>query len=724
MAAGACLTFYYFDTTSGGTPPAAPNKVSILVRVENLLSASNVIVYQNLAAEPSNGASYSFCATATGIVGGSPRAGTYRLLANLVKDDAVGDIGEYNINTDGDATVGSIVSSDQGALRGQAVISSIARSAYPSGSTFAYGASSDESVTITTTLTQPNGDVGVETAFNSVLDSATLLVGQAGTTTDLDATTLAQAFVIDSTFPAANSPYVGGFTIAGNSVLTGLKWTVLASSGHGATVVRVSDTFAYDSVTFNIDPGVKWDRLGMSSYADADNMLRTRITSSGGALATVFNRAETVYWEGYLVNARSALLSRAMTVAVEDSVPTTCQSLGSITPVAMKYSGTYAISTGATCLASNDAAGLPRFFKATNTDQSKTSLASFYVSTLYYVDYHPQKTSTLIMDDFPTQNAAEASTFVISADTMYIWCHVRGVRLDTNIDTGVNDVIMKETETDDVTVIDTFTIGTGSDGWTTASDTVNPAAPSRTIHGHCSVSFNGNTGSTIQSIGWSSAFTGNLICRFSTDEAGVTVGEPIRGFVSVERDGVPIAPDEVPTFQIDYADNTTNPATWANAIPVVNMTNVVDDTQTVNGALYYVDWTPVHRGINSILIKCTLVGTTIYADKFIRVLEDSMTQFESLTGFTGTEFLAVAALAVVGVILWSRSTDMGIRGFGAVLCMVGGLIFILMALAVGVGGLWLGAIGFGIILFTVGGYLLVRMFIDAFDEGKLARGEA
>lgn len=722
MAAGASITFYYFDTTAGVVPPAAPNAVTIAVRFDN--AGTDVRVFQNAGAEPINGALYTFYATSDGTATGSPRAGTYEIFGRFIKSDGTA-ANNYNVATTGNNPVGSIINFDRGALRGQILLSSIARSAYPAGSTFAYGAAGDESVTVTATHTQPNGDAGVETAFTSVLDNAGLTVGQAGTTTDLDSTSLAQAFVVDNTFPAANSPYVAGFTVAGNSVLTGMKFTVLASTGHGSCVTRVSDTFAYCSTPFNVNSDIKFDSDGLGSYATADEVTVPRLTTCSGAVVQVFNKGETVCNSWYLFNARSELLSRAMTFAREDSVPTTCNSLGSLSPTANKYSSTTLISTGTTCLSAYDLVGAPRYLRVTNTDQNHRSNSLYGVSTFYYVDYHPQRTSTLVQDDWPTQNSAEHSSYVISADVMNVWCHVRGVRLDVNINTGANDVVVKETETDDITVIDSFTIGTGADGWTTTADTVNPVPPARSIHGHCTVTFNGNTGTTVQTVGWSSAFTGDLNCRLAVDDWNVTVGMASRIFLLTAQGGEDVTPDEVPHLTINYADNSTDPPTFPVLLSHSFMLNVVDDTATVNGALYYIDWTPTVASHVNIETHCQIAGSPLYQDKVISVRPAAiMTAFENLTGLSGSEFAAIMALAIVGVVLWHRSTDTGVRVFAAFLPMIGGLLIILITLEEGPGTLWSGSLGVGAILCLVGIYLLVRLFLDDLEERRAARGEA
>jgi hypothetical protein len=93
--------------------------------------------------------------------------------------------------------------------------------------------------------------------------------------------------------------------------------------------------------------------------------------------------------------------------------------------------------------------------------------------------------------------------------------------------------------------------------------------------------------------------------------------------------------------------------------------------------------------------------------------------FEILTGFTATEFTALLGLAIVGVILWSRSTDYAVRAFGAALPIIAGAIVILVSLAAGLGTLWAGAVGLGAILIVIGAYLQVRMGWDALTGGPV-----
>jgi len=704
---GSCITLYYFDTTTGAVPPLAPNKVTLRLAFDNQALPGGLIhTYLNAGAEPANGSTTSVCATSDGTATGAARSGTYRLLVQAVQDASIAPQ-NYNIDSDGGATVGTNVGFDKGAFRGQTLVSSITRSAYPSGSTFAYGASSDESVTVTSTFTQPVADGNVETVRNFVLDNAGLTIGQSGATVDTDSTSLAQAFVADSTFPAANSPYVPGMNLIGNSALTGLTWTTYAATGHGSGIVRLSDTAVYDSAPFNINPEIKFDKDGSGSFAGADDLTEPRVGSCGGAVVTVFNKGETVCNSWYMMNARGELLSRAMTFAREDSTGATCNSFGSITPTSNKYTTTSTLSTGTTCNSANDLVGLPRYVRATNTDQNHRSGANYGVSTYLYVDYHPQKTSTLVQDDWPTQDSAEASTFVISADQMFIWCHVRGVRLDVNIDTGVNDVIVKETETDDTTVIDTFTIGTGSNGWTTSSDLVNPVPPSRSIHGHCDVTFNGNTGSVTQSVGWSSAFTGDLNCRLTDADYWPEVGNTTRLYIMVNQEGEPAVPDEAPHISIYYVDDSAYPPVWTPDVVHDEVRNVLDNTTTVNGSLYYYDWTPSVSGLISLETHCQLNGSPLYQDKTLSVLPMSLD-----IDITGTSFGGMGIDGFLFAVAWFFALVYFLthaKAFAAIACSVG----IFVSIFLGGFGQWT--------QLTAAFFLAIAIWIEAIGKDKLYR---
>lgn len=498
-----CLTVYYFDTTTGVLPPATPTAVTLRFRVDDTATA----IYSPLsgAVEPANGSSYTFCATSTGQAGGSDRAGTVMAYLNVIKTGGNGLPGNtnYNIDTMGGASVGAICSAtcyDRGMIRGKMLVSDVSRSAYPADSTFAYGTAADEQVTITGSFTTPFGENNVETIRTFLTDSSTLTVGEVGATVDVDSGSLAQAYTVDSTYPYANNPWVGGMDIRGNSAVTGLRWSVLSATGHGTNIVRSSDTAAYKSTTMNIDPTIAFDKDGSGT---PDELVVVKLGTSSGPLTSVFNKGETIYAEFYALNARGEKLTRTMTLAREDATPTTCFS-GSITPSgAGLFSGTATLGTGSTCLAANTDTGSDRYFRLTNTDQNHRSNVIFDVSSKHNPDAHIQLAPTLNPDDYPTQDANEDFLYEIRAvagvdasDRIYGFCKVENVRHE-DVDTSGSTVARSFTDPDTVVRL-TGTTDTGSDGWTGVQSLLATTPLGATWTYTCTSSFNGNSGSDVE----------------------------------------------------------------------------------------------------------------------------------------------------------------------------------------------------------------------------------
>lgn len=510
MDAGACVTLYYFDTANGVTAPAVPNKVSLTVRQPSELDQK---VLLSNAAEPANGASFTFCATTTGSAGGANRAGTWQIFLTVIKDNGAGGIGNYNINSQGTASVGAVSTFDKGALRSLQHVSSIARSAYPSGSTFAFGPAGNEQVTVTATFDPPNNDKGTSTAETSNTGFVTYNGGAGGpqgaggaaSDETIGQTTLAQSATVDNTnTPFANSPYVPYYQVDSNAALTGLPWTGIPTTGNGATVVRFAATFAYDSTTFNVDPRIVFDSDGVGTFATADDMGLEKLTSSSGTITSLFNRGEVLYAEFYIFNARGEQLTRAMTIDTLDASNTVCVAFGSITPTSGKYSGISTIPTGGSCTVANTVGGSPRYYRATATNQAHTSLQSYTVSSLYFIDAHIQLSATLNKDNYPTENANEDVAYIISnaqTDTTHGWCHVVSVRKDLDIDTSGSVLTWSYIDPLSTTRL-TGTTDTGADGWTATHLDLLASTPLGAWTFRCAIAsgapFNGNFGTNDQ----------------------------------------------------------------------------------------------------------------------------------------------------------------------------------------------------------------------------------
>lgn len=91
---------------------------------------------------------------------------------------------------------------------------------------------------------------------------------------------------------------------------------------------------------------------------------------------------------------------------------------------------------------------------------------------------------------------------------------------------------------------------------------------------------------------------------------------------------------------------------------------------------------------------------------------ESMTAFEDALGLTAFEFLVFPVTAFLGILIWSRSTDLGARAFGSVLCIISGVLLLVVGVQAGLGTIWQGTVPMGFVVAATGIYLLVRMFMD------------
>jgi len=429
--AGGCITLYWFDTTTGATPPAAPNKVGI--QVYNDVPAAVITFRGTSQAEPAAGSTFSFCATDTGLSSGSPRTGTYLIFIRPIKDNAVPSSNNYDITSACQTQVGSISKCDNGVLRSNMLVSALAASSPPAGSEFAYGSAGDESVTFTATRPRQADSISAYTvSFDSRHSGAGSIVETTATAMSANAATDTASSVIDNTYDAASTSYDVEYNIIGTSPVDGLPWTTFPASGHGTGITQISSTKVRATSLFTAEPGIKFDSDCTGGYATADDVWSIKLGSSGGAAVSKLNKGESYYASTCMTNARDEYLTRAMTVAREDATPTTCATIGSLTPVSHVYSHTSTLGTGSTCLASGDP-GSTRYFRATNTDQNHRGLGSFTVSPTYYLVSYLQKTGTRTGTMDLTYDIASGYT-----DSIYQWCFVESVRHDglTPIDTS------------------------------------------------------------------------------------------------------------------------------------------------------------------------------------------------------------------------------------------------------------------------------------------------
>lgn len=539
LNAGESITLYY-KTWTTGVPPDAPTNVILRVYSDN---GNTQVIQLHNGAPPADGTSFTFYSTDNGLSGGAPRAGMYRLYVQATCSPALScPLGTYDINSDANG--------DKGALRGGLTVSDIAKNAYPAGSMYAYGPSGDETMTFTAQTadrfedTGTNQTVRIHTRRNagSIIESgSTQELGTGGST--------ASSFIADNTYdPTAGTSYDAEFEIVGTStLLTSEKWTHIATSGNGADIVRDSATIARYANRFLVDPRIYFSIDGSSATNDATSTF------------ALYNRGEAVTSTFHLLNARDESLSRSMNISIVNSGGSVESGPSSITPSANVYTFVYAVGAGDTAAA--DTTGSNKKLRATQTDQTKDSNNVFAVSSLYFVDSHPQLNDpSLNADDFPTEDANETTSGVISADIFSFFAHVKNVRKDTNIDTSGSALTFTVLKPDASTRA-TQTTDTGSDGWTSNFDfPLEPPGGAWAITAN--VAFNGNTGTDSETLNFVSPYAGNFAMFAVGWNQTYSIGDTARFTIQTsERDqsGVFVATpaDSVPTYRLRYWDGAT-----------------------------------------------------------------------------------------------------------------------------------------------------------------------
>ena len=134
-------------------------------------------------------------------------------------------------------------------------------------------------------------------------------------------------------------------------------------------------------------------------------------------------------------------------------------------------------------------------------------------------------------------------------------------------------------------------------------------------------------------------------------------------------------------------------------------------TCSTTAPAYGLHWLNITRTIGSgtpSAITSAVTNVVINALEF--VIPEPMTQFESLTGFTGLELVALLAIAVTGILIWSKSLDDIVIIFGAVLVALPGTVFIALS-----GWAW--SVTIGLVLLVISAYLLIRWAFDKLTEG-------
>jgi hypothetical protein len=321
LAAGGSIDLTYRTATTGLTAPSEATTVALAVYYET--GDGLLIKILHNTTPPANGTVFTFYATDTGELGGSPRSGTLRLYVFASRSG----VGAYDGNSDNNG--------DQGVLRANAKVTNLSVSAYSAGATFAYGVAGNENFTLTATHTQCYEIRGHENTRIDVIELTDQQV--AGATKNIGSgTTTSEVFTVNTEFDDATKSYGAGFFAVGAAQLVpdsepDMLWTSFVDES--ADVEQDGDNVRRQSF-YNVDP-----RYYLSAAALGE---------------AVYQRYENAVHSFGLTNARGEDLTRLVTWNILDGNGDVVASVDDTGPT---YSNTRAV--GDIDRATNDTSGDP-----------------------------------------------------------------------------------------------------------------------------------------------------------------------------------------------------------------------------------------------------------------------------------------------------------------------------------------------------------------------------
>jgi len=382
LNAGASVTLYFYRGTTGTLPPALPDgDGGDLVRLRVYHETGTGTLVRELftgTSPPANGTSYTFYATSNGLIGGSPRAGTLRLRIEAIQSGELLD--NYNIDSD---------TQDQGVLRCNQVTpdTKLVHDGYPSGSTYAIGPASTESVGITFTHDPPFGTGAHQDMRIDVLDAGA--VQFAGTQQDLVGTSSTLSVPVNTAnFDDTSKAYGLRVTPIGAALLqpTSEGSMLWCRFGSGTGTTQNGNSVERASGVFNVDP---------------------RVTVPSPTLSkSLHNRGDSTTIDYNVRNARNENLTRSLNYVLKDSGGTTRKS-GSDSGA--NYDIDYTI--GSADAAAFDFVGSQWTFETSNSEFTTVTSNAYRVSRKVMIGSGVGSNNLSINTNFEVYNRGETVTY-------------------------------------------------------------------------------------------------------------------------------------------------------------------------------------------------------------------------------------------------------------------------------------------------------------------------
>lgn len=308
MEAGQYVTLIWNTNFGEVLKAAAPDQCTIQIFYEGATTGP-IRTLRNATAQPvdgflfigTTGADQAFYATSDGTSTGSPRAGTYRIYIKMVRTSGAAGLGNYNADSDGNSSVGSIIFNHAGALRGNIQIENVFVPSPTGGVKYAYGASGNELITTTVTHPLKAGATGVETLNYMITRSGVTkkTVSQtlgSGTTDNV-------SFTCDNQLDTSLQTYDIDVACVGNSGIIAEAWTRVIPYGTSTSVSTSGGGITRQASSFTADPTITIGTI-TPTYA-------------------LGNRGETEVISFGITNSRSEALTKSMSWNLRDSLGAT-----------------------------------------------------------------------------------------------------------------------------------------------------------------------------------------------------------------------------------------------------------------------------------------------------------------------------------------------------------------------------------------------------------------
>lgn len=553
--AGTQITLVFRTGTSGITPPSQAQTVILRAYKKD----GTLLKEFHNGAPPANSTQFTLDLTDTGNPGGVEIFGGIELYVRAIFDGVSGD---YDVDSRDNVIVGNTNTHRQGLLRANPKVTAIVHGGYPAGANYAIGPTADENITVTVTHTRPlvanEGQfrIDVTDGINQFLVGTAQNIGLV--------TSTQQQFLSGDDFLEQLKSYGIRVLPIGDIFLPPTSGTIAWAKMIAADVslVQDGDNVRIDDL-FSVDPSIT---------VPVPTIGQTLYNSFEVALAT-FNGIQ---------NSRAENLTRALDFELVDAVAAVQEVVNTTGPV---YNVSHQIQPGETAIA--DDVGAPwRARPIAPYLHAQTYQNIYNVSSLYLVDVHTQLDSLLVPDDFPTDDASEDHAGVILGNTLYTWVHVENIRNDgTEIDTTGNAITLILRDQDG-SIQQTYDLDTSPDstngnrsGWT-ARLSISPGAPPGDWTYTAVVNYGGNTGEDVETITHITPLTSNLFI-LPSGPILQKPGQDHRITVKCEIDNAAGVPESLPIWRLFNSQ--------LGLVSSGNCKNIVDDTETIDGAIYYVE---------------------------------------------------------------------------------------------------------------------------------------